>query len=131
MIAAPDVLFAGNEGGIVMEGLFGGGVDLAAVASAAGLGGSAVSAIGAMVFFKGIIMRILTQIIVTAALTGVGFLALLNVLGFQITPKPEPVVASITVPGSDNFSVQSVPTTTAAPDDGKKTYYVKSPFRKS
>jgi len=114
-----------------MEDLFGGGVDLAAVASAAGLGGSAVSAIGAMIFFKGIIMRILTQIVVTAALTGVGFLALLNVLGFQITPKPEPAVASITVPGSDNFSVQSVPATTAAPDDGKKTYYVKSPFRKS
>lgn len=111
----------------MFEGMMSEGFDLAAVASAAGLGGSAVAAIGAMVFFKGLLLRILSQIIVTAALTGVGFLALLNVLGFEIVPRDAPVV-SMSAPGSDNFSVQSVP---AEPvDDGKKTYAVKSPFRR-
>lgn len=111
----------------MFEGMMNEGFDLAAVASAAGLGGSAVAAIGAMVFFKGILMRIISQVIVTAALTGVGFLALLNVLGFEIVPRDQGV-ASVAAPGSDTFSTQSVP---AEPvDDGKKTYAVKSPFRK-
>jgi hypothetical protein len=111
------------------------GMDLAAVASAAGLGGSAVAAITGFMFFKGIIMRILSQVIVTAILTGVGFVALLNVLGFQIVPRDEPAIAAAAPPGSDNFSVQSAPAATpeeqAAVEEGKKIYYVKSPFRKS
>lgn len=110
------------------------GMDLAAVASAAGLGGSAVAAITGFMFFKGIIMRILSQVIVTAILTGVGFVALLNVLGFEIVPRDEPAIAAAAPPGSDNFSVQSAPEQAAeraAVEEGKKIYYVKSPFRKS
>jgi hypothetical protein len=116
--------------------MFGEGFDLAAVASAAGMGGSAVAAVSAAVIFKGLLMRIITQVIVTAALTGVGFLALLSFLGFEIVPKDEPVAAfSAPAPdGSESFSVQSVPapgsTAEAEPDDGKRTFAVKSPFRK-
>lgn len=116
----------------MFEGMMSEGFDLAAVASAAGLGGSAVAAIGAMVFFKGILLRIVTQIIVTAALTGVGFLALLNVLGFEIVPRDQPVAVITPAPGSDTFSVQSVPMAPVeTAEEGKKTYAVKSPFRRS
>jgi hypothetical protein len=117
---------------MVMEQLFGGGFDLAAVASAAGLGGSAIGAVGALVFFKGFVMRVLSQVVVTAALTGVGFLALLNVLGFQITPKPPVAAAEMVAPsGAENFSVQSVPTAPPPEEGVTKTFYVQSPFRKS
>ncbi|MDZ4761951.1 MAG: hypothetical protein SGJ21_12865 [Alphaproteobacteria bacterium] len=108
--------------------MFDQGFDLAAVASAAGLGGSAIGGVGALLFFKGFLMRILTSVIVTAVLTGIGFLALLNVLGFEIVPK-EPTEAAIVSPQSaDNFSVESAP---AAPPatEGKRVYAVKSPFR--
>ncbi|MEP7209313.1 MAG: hypothetical protein ABI740_00620 [Alphaproteobacteria bacterium] len=106
------------------------GFDLAAVASAAGLGGSAIATIGALIFFKGIVIRILTQIVVTAALTGIGFLTLLNTLGFEIVPKPAMAASALVSPQSaENFSVQSV----APPpvDDGKTRIYVKSPWSKS
>ncbi len=115
--------------------MFGEGFDLAAVASAAGLGGSAVAAVGAAVVFKGLLLRILTQVIVTAILTGVGFLALLGFLGFEIVPKDQPV-AAFTAPapdGSESFSVQSVPSgppASTAESEGKRTFAVKSPFRR-
>lgn len=109
----------------------GGGLDLAAIASAAGFGGSAVAAIGAAIFFKGLILRILTQIVVTAGLTGAGFLALLNYLGFEIVPKDNPVAAAV-APAPGDFTTQSF--TATVPEEptepGKKVYYVKSPFRK-
>jgi hypothetical protein len=105
------------------------GLDLAAVAGMAGLGGSAVAAIGSFIFFKGLILRILTQVIVTAALTFVGFIALLNFLGFQIVPREEPSVAMAVPQGQQSFTAQSAPHT--VPDDGKKTYAVKSPWSKS
>lgn len=109
----------------------GGGLDLAAIAAAAGLGGSTISAIGAIVFFKGLIMRILSQIIVTAGLTGAGFLALLNFLGFEIVPKDNPVAAAIApAPGSGNFTTESFAAPEEPTEPGKKVYYVKSPFRK-
>lgn len=111
----------------MFEGMMNEGFDLAAVASAAGLGGSAVAAIGAMVFFKGILLRILSQVVVTAVLTGVGFLALLNILGFEIVPRDERA-AIVASPGSDTFSTQSA--TPEPVEEGKKTYAVRSPFRK-
>ena len=95
--------------------------DLAAVAGMAGLGGSAVAAIGAMMFFKGLIMRLLAQVIVTAGLSFVGFIALFNVLGFQIIPPSQ--IAGVPLPsGSESFSPASAPT--AAPEGA----YIKSPW---
>ena len=98
-------------------------LDLAAVAGMAGLGGSAVAAIGAFAFFKGLIMRILARVIVTAGLSFVGFIALFNFLGFQIIPPSQ--IAGVPIPGSENFSPVSAPS--AAPTDGA---YIKSPWSK-
>ena len=121
--------------------MFGESFDLAAVASAAGLGGGAVSAIAAGIVFKGLIMRFLAQMLMTTALTGAGFLALLHFLGFEIVPKDEAMpygaLSGVTQPqsgSSDSFSVQSAPNSAPvqpASDDGAPVYYVKSPFRKS
>ncbi|MEZ5938179.1 MAG: hypothetical protein R3C52_08160 [Hyphomonadaceae bacterium] len=113
------------------------GFDLAAVASAAGLGGSAVAGIGAVMFFRGLIMRILAQIVVTAVLTGVGFLALLSFLGFEIVPKEQATAAAESPMVIDGLvRPQSVPSgeatqSAAAEDDGQthKVYAVKSPWR--
>jgi len=51
--------------------------DLATVASLAGLGGSTVAGIAAFMFFKGFLMRILAQVIVTG-----------DDLGFRHPPPP-------------------------------------------
>jgi len=100
-------------------------IDLAAVAGMAGLGGSAIAGTAAAIFFKGVIMRVLAQLIVTTILSFVGFIALFNVLGFQIIPPSE--IAGVQIPGSSsNFAPSSVPTTPAAQPDGG---YVKSPWR--
>lgn len=117
----------------MFEGILNGEYDLAAIASAAGLGGGAVSSIAALMVFKGLIMRIITQLILTTVLTGVGFVVLLNVLGFQIVPREETAVAAPPMLAEGMVAPQSVGPVTgsAAPDDGKKVYYVKSPFRKS
>jgi hypothetical protein len=114
---------------------FGGGVDLAAIASAAGLGGSAVSGIAALLLFKGFLARLFAQIVVTTGLTGVGFLVLLNSLGFEIVPRENPQAAAVAPsPGAESFQPESVqpeaaPAEQAAIEAGKKVYYVKSPFR--
>ena len=116
----------------MFEGIMNGEYDLAAIASAAGLGGGAVSSVAAVMVFKGVIMRIITQLILTTVLTGVGFIVLLNVLGFQIVPRDDIAVAAPQSVVSENFSTQSVqPQTVEAPPSGEKVYYVKSPFRKS
>jgi hypothetical protein len=99
-------------------------IDLAAVAGMAGLGGSAIAGIGAAIFFKGLIMRIVAQLVVTTALSFIGFIALFNFLGFQIIPPKE--IAGVQIPGSTNFAPSSVPTE-AAPAEGA---YIKSPWRK-
>ena len=99
-------------------------IDLAAVAGMAGLGGSAVAALGAAMFFKGLIIRIIAQLIVTTVLSFVGFIALFNVLGFQIIPPAQ--VAGIPVPGADTFSVQTAPGAPAEPGG----YVIKSPWSK-
>jgi hypothetical protein len=96
--------------------------DLAALAGMAGLGGSAVAATGAFIFFKGIIMRVIVQLIVTAALSFVGFIALFNVLGFTIVPKASTAMA--TPQAADSFSPAS------APAEATVTYEIKSPWSK-
>ena len=97
-------------------------IDLAAVAGMAGLGGSAIAGIGAAIFFKGLIMRIIAQLVVTTALSFIGFIALFNFLGFQIIPPAE--IAGVQIPGSTNFAPSSAPT---APADGSAAY-IKSPM---
>ena len=69
------------------QGIFGEGFDLAAVASGAGLfGGGASAALAWMV--SGAIMKFILRTVLTAVLTGGGFLFLLHYLGFQIVPPP-------------------------------------------
>jgi hypothetical protein len=94
--------------------------DLAAVAAMAGLGGSTIAATAGFLIFKGLIMRILAQIVVTAVLSFLGFIALFNWLGFTIVPK-----ASVPAPsGAENFSVQSTPAEPAV------SYEIRSPWSK-
>ena len=102
-------------------------IDLAAVAGMAGLGGSTIAGIAAAIFFKGLIGRILVQLVVTTILSFAGFIALFNVLGFQIIPPKE--IAGVQVPGipgQSNFAPSSAPAE-AAPAEGA---YIKSPWRK-
>jgi hypothetical protein len=99
-------------------------IDLAAVAGMAGLGGSTIAGIAAAVFFKGLIGRIIVQLIVTTILSFAGFIALFNVLGFQIIPPPS--IAGVQIPGQSNFAPSSAPAE-AAPAEGA---YIKSPWRK-
>ena len=99
--------------------------DLATVAGLAGLGGSSVAALSAAFFFRGLITRVIAQVIATTILSFVGFIALFNALGFQIVPPKQ--IAGVQIPGmSENFSAQSVPTAPAAPEG----YTIKSPWRK-
>lgn len=105
-------------------------LDLATVAGMAGLGGSAIAALGAAFFFRGLITRVLAQIVVTTILSFVGFIALFNVLGFQIVPPKQ--IAGMAIPSqipgmSENFSAQSMPTATPPVEQG---YTIKSPWRK-
>lgn len=62
--------------------------DLAAVASGAGLLGGAAGTGLAMVF-SGAIIRFVARTLLTAALTGAGFLGLLHYLGFEIVPPDD------------------------------------------
>lgn len=71
-----------------IQDLFGGSVDLAALASGAGFFGGSASAI-AVAFFRGAIVRFVIRTITTALLTGIGFLFLLDFLGFEIIPPEE------------------------------------------
>ncbi len=59
-------------------------------------------------FFRGLITRVLAQIVVTTILSFVGFVALFNVLGFQIVPPKQIAGVQHSRLGS-NFSVQSAP----------------------
>lgn len=106
-----------------MEGM-GLDIDLATVAGLAGLGGSTVAALSAAFFFRGLITRVIAQVIATTVLSFIGFIALFNALGFQIIPPKQ--IAGVTIPAAENFSVQSVPTAPAEPEG----YTLKSPFRK-
>ena len=61
-------------------------LDLATLAGMAGLGGSAIAGLTAAFFFRGLITRIISQIIFTTILSFVGFVALFHALGFTIVP---------------------------------------------
>ena len=98
--------------------------DLATVAGLAGLGGSTVAALSAAFFFRGLITRVIAQVIATTILSFVGFIALFNVLGFQIIPPAK--IAGVAIPGAENFSVQSAPAAPAVPGG----YTIKSPWSK-
>jgi hypothetical protein len=100
-------------------------LDLATVAGMAGLGGSTIAALSAAFFFRGLITRVIAQVIATTVLSFVGFVALFHGLGFQIVPPKE--IAGIAIPmGADSFSVQTAPS--APPEE--QGYTVKSPWRK-
>ncbi|MEQ1608539.1 MAG: hypothetical protein ABL956_06180 [Hyphomonadaceae bacterium] len=98
-------------------------LDLAAVAGMAGLGGSAIAGLGAAFFFRGLITRVISQIILTTILSFIGFVALFHSLGFTIVPPKQ--IAGINIPGSSNFSVQTAPDPAA-----EGGYTIKSPWSK-
>lgn len=68
--------------------------DLASVAGGAGLIGGAAGT-GIAVMFSGVIMKFMARVISTAVMTGVGYLALLNWLGFEIIPPEDIKIPSI------------------------------------
>ncbi|MEM9739946.1 MAG: hypothetical protein AAF829_08750 [Pseudomonadota bacterium] len=68
--------------------------DLASVAGGAGLIGGAAGT-GVAVMFSGVIMKFLARVATTAIMTGVGYLALLNWLGFEIIPPEDIKIPSI------------------------------------
>jgi hypothetical protein len=102
--------------------------DLATVAGLAGLGGSTIAALSAAFFFRGLITRVIAQVLATTILSFVGFIALFNALGFQIIPPKEIAGVQLPgqIPGAESFSVQSVPADTQPAEQG---YTIKSPFR--
>lgn len=99
--------------------------DLATVAGLTGLGASTVAALSAAFFFRGLITRVIAQVVATTVLSFAGFIGLFHMLGFQIIPPKE--IAGITVPaipGAENFSVQTAPVAPAVPGG----YTIKSPW---
>ncbi|RYG37785.1 MAG: hypothetical protein EON93_03120 [Burkholderiales bacterium] len=98
-------------------------LDLATLAGMAGLGGSAIAGLTGAFFFRGLITRVLSQIILTTILSFVGFVALFHVMGFQIIPPKQ--IAGINIPGQSNFSAQSMPAADPAAEGG---YTIKSPW---
>lgn len=72
--------------------------DLASVAGGAGLIGGAAGT-GVAIFFSGAIMKFLARVVSTAVMTGVGYLALLNWLGFEIIPPEDIKIPSL--PGAE------------------------------
>ena len=99
-------------------------LDLATLAGMAGLGGSAIAGLTAAFFFRGLITRIISQIIFTTILSFVGFVALFHALGFTIVPPKQ--IAGVNIPGASNFSVQSEPDAPVEPGG----YVIKSPWSK-
>lgn len=102
--------------------------DLAAVAGLTGLGASTLGALAAAMFFRGLILRVISQVVMTTILSFVGFIALFHFLGFEIVPPKE--IAGVTLPsfGADNFSVQSAPSATQATAAPAGAYTIKSPW---
>lgn len=100
-------------------------LDLAALAGLAGLGGSAIAGLGAAFFFRGLITRVISQVILTTILSFVGFVALFHALGFQIIPPKQ--IAGVNIPssfGAESFSVQTAPAEPAV----EGGYTIKSPW---
>lgn len=110
-----------------LENIFGGGTDLAAVASGAGLFGGGASAAAAMMV-SGAIKRFVFRTLLTGVLTGGGFLFLLHYLGFQIVPpedlqNPFPFGQSLDEPG-----VQEEASNERNGREPAKIIYVRSPY---
>ena len=121
-----------------LQEILGGPTDLAAVASGAGLFGGGASTV-LVAAFSGAVKRFLIRIVSTAIITGVGFLLLLNYLGFQIIPPEElqdqfPFSQSTAPPmGSQSFdggTIQEQASRSAEPKEQKRVYVMTSPFRK-
>ncbi len=70
------------------------GIDLSAIATAAGLGGAGGSAALAMAF-AGAVKKFIIRTLSTAVFTGAGFYLLLTNLGFEIVPKEQAVAAAV------------------------------------
>ncbi len=108
--------------------------DLAAVASGAGLVGGAGSTAAALAF-SGTIVRFVMRTLMTAAFTGVGFMLLLNALGFQIVP-PDDLRERLPFEqgqfGTESFTGPegTAPTQTAVLPEGERVVIVRSPFRR-
>lgn len=101
--------------------------DLATLAGLTGLGASTVAALSAAFFFRGLITRVLAQVVATTVLSFAGFIGLFHLLGFQIIPPKE--IAGINlpaIPGAENFSVQTAPAASPVPGG----YTIKSPWSK-
>lgn len=99
--------------------------DLATVAGLTGLGASTVAALSAAFFFRGLITRVIAQVLATTVLSFAGFIGLFHLLGFQIVPPKE--IAGVTIPaipGAETFSVQTAPAAPAVPGG----YTIKSPW---
>lgn len=107
-----------------LQNMFGEGFDLAALASGAGLFGGGASAL-AVAFFRGVIIRFIVRVLVTALLTGVGFLFLLDYLGFEIVPPEE---------YQDQFpfsqSLDESHNRSAREDDNDRKIILRSPYRR-
>jgi hypothetical protein len=102
--------------------------DLATVAGLTGLGASTVAALSAAFFFRGLITRVIAQVLATTVLSFAGFIGLFHLLGFQIIPPKE--IAGVTIPaipGAETFSVQTAPAPAPAVPGG---YTIKSPWSK-
>ena len=66
-------------------------LDLAALAGMAGLGGSAIAGLTAAFFFRGLITRVISQVILTTILSFVGFVALYGwAMSWGRGPAPDP-----------------------------------------
>lgn len=78
------------------------GIDLAAVASAAGLGGAGGSAALAMAF-AGAVKKFIIRTLTTAIFTGVGFYLLLTNMGFTIVPKEQAVSEAVSEEAAAGF----------------------------
>lgn len=120
-----------------LQEILGGPTDLAAVASGAGLFGGGASTV-LVAAFSGAVKRFLIRIVSTAIITGVGFLVLLNYLGFQIIPPEElqdqfPFGQSALPPGSQSFdggTIKEQASRSAETQEQKRVYVMTSPFRK-
>ena len=107
--------------------------DLAAVASGAGLAGGAGSTAIALAF-SGAIVRFIMRTLLTALLTGVGFVFLLDWLGFEIVASEE-LAARAPIEdgrfGAESFTgPDGQPVERAEIPKGERVYVINSPFRK-
>lgn len=106
--------------------------DLAAVASGAGLLGGAAGT-GIALIFSSTIVKVIVRTLITAVMTGLGFLALLHYLGFEIIPPEELNLPSGARDLGGVFTPQAMPgepVQQAEVELDERTYVIRSPFRR-